>query len=170
MDYAGNAFVADSGNHRIRRVSANGDVTSVAGSGSAGFADDSLLRSEFNNPSTLVVTPAGLLLVADTNNHRIRAIDISLGVVYTYAGAGVADFRDSPNAAQAYLRNPMGLAFQVSTGDLYVSDGNSRIRVVRAGPGAVETAGYTVYSHRHTLTPPRLSTRLFVCFEPLTNR
>lgn len=55
VDYAGNVFVADSGNNRIRRVSANGDVTSVAGSGTAGFADDVLLRAEFNKPQSLVV-------------------------------------------------------------------------------------------------------------------
>ena len=50
VDSLGNMFVADSGNHRIRRVSANGDVTSVAGSGTAGFADGTLLRAQFNNP------------------------------------------------------------------------------------------------------------------------
>lgn len=138
VDFGGNVYVSDSGNHRIRRVNANGDVTSVAGSGAAGFANDVLLRAEFNNPQSIVVTPDGILLVADANNHRIRSVDVARGLVSTYAGAGVADYRDSAVASQAYIRSPLGLAYRKESGDLYVSDGDNRIRVVRAN-GAVDT-------------------------------
>ena len=56
----------------------------------------------------------------------------------TYAGAGIADYRDATVAAQAYIYRPLGLAYHTGTGELFVSDGDSRIRVVRAS-GAVET-------------------------------
>jgi len=138
VDPAGGIFVADSGNNRIRHVSPNGDVTSVAGSGVAGFADDVLLRAAFRNPHAISVTPAGVLLVADTDNHRIRAIDLAAGLVSTYAGAGVAGFRDATVATQAYILGPVGLAYVAHSGDLFVTCADSRIRVVRLS-GAVET-------------------------------
>ena len=80
----GTVFVADSGNNRIRRVSLNGEVVSVAGSGIPGFSDDSLLRAEFNHPQAVVVTPNGHLFVADTTNNRIRLVDMARGLVTTY--------------------------------------------------------------------------------------
>ena len=80
----GTVFVADSGNNRIRRVSLNGEVVSVAGSGIPGFSDDSLLRAEFNHPQAVVVTPIGHLFVADTTNNRIRLVDMARGLVTTY--------------------------------------------------------------------------------------
>lgn len=139
VDTAGVVYVSDSGNNRIRRISVDGITTTIAGSGSAGFADDTLSRAEFNNPQAIVLTPGGLLFVADCNNHRIRLIDMVQEQVLTYAGAGISDYRDAVDPAQAYIRSPVGLAYHTSTGDLYVSDGDSRIRVVRGLGGMVET-------------------------------
>lgn len=139
VDTAGVVYVSDSGNNRIRRMSVDGIMTTIAGSGSAGFADDTLSRAEFNNPQAIVLTPDGLLFVADCNNHRIRLIDMVQEQVLTYAGAGISDYRDAVDPAQAYIRSPVGLAYHTSTGDLYVSDGDSRIRVVRGLGGMVET-------------------------------
>ena len=68
--------MADSGNNRIRRVSSEGHVTWIAGSGLAGFSNDKLLRAEFNRPQGIVITPTGLIFVADTLNHRIRLVSL----------------------------------------------------------------------------------------------
>lgn len=138
LDNNGDVFVADSGNNRIRHLNSDGVIRVFAGSGSAGFSDDSLLRAEFNNPQSIVVTSTGDMFVADTNNHRIRFIARVKGVVITYAGAGISDYRDAEVAVQACISKPLGLAHRTQTNDLFVSDGDSRIRVVRAN-GAVET-------------------------------
>lgn len=144
----GGVYVSDSGNHRIRYVSAVGKVSSVAGSGNAGFADGSLSRSKFNDPQAIVLTSDGNLFIADSKNHRIRLIDFEKGLVHTYAGAGIGDYRDAPDATQAYIRSPLGLAYQEQTRDLFFTDGDNRVRVVRA-LGGVETllngAGKTGY-------------------------
>ena len=128
----GGVYVSDSGNHRIRYVSAVGKVSSVAGSGNAGFADGSLSRSKFNDPQAIVLTSDGNLFIADSKNHRIRLIDFEKGLVHTYAGAGIGDYRDAPDATQAYIRSPLGLAYQEQTRDLFFTDGDNRVRVVRA--------------------------------------
>ena len=75
--------MADSGNNRIRRVSSEGHVTWIAGSGLAGFSNDKLLRAEFNRPQGIVITPT-LIFVADTLNHRIRLVSLHEGLVSTY--------------------------------------------------------------------------------------
>ena len=95
LDGNGAIFVADSGNNRIRQIKSGGVVTVLAGSGTAGFLDGSLLEAEFNNPQSVVVTSSGVVYVADTNNHRIRLINEENDVVTTYAGAGISDYRDA---------------------------------------------------------------------------
>ena len=84
VSFDGSVYVADSGNNRIRRVSYEGDVTLIAGSGIAGFSDDKLLRAEFNGPQAIVITPTGMIFVADTLNKRIRIINLRDGIVSTY--------------------------------------------------------------------------------------
>ena len=78
LDAAGTVFVADSLNHRIRKMASGGVVTTIAGSGVAAFADGTAATASFNAPAGIAVGTAGAIYVADTNNHRIRKV-ASLG-------------------------------------------------------------------------------------------
>jgi sugar lactone lactonase YvrE len=74
VDTKGNIYVVDCGAHRIRRISPDGTVSTVAGNGQAGYADGSVSEAEFWYPSDIAVGPGGKLYVADWKNHRIRVI------------------------------------------------------------------------------------------------
>lgn len=123
----GTLYVADEFNHRIRKVTPDGVVTTLAGS-EQGFAEGRGKAARFSNPSDLVVAPDGTVFVADDQNHRIRAITPD-GVVSTVAGSTAGE-RDG-NGATAMFNGPEGLALGPD-GTLYVADtGNHRIRVLR---------------------------------------
>ena len=118
-------FVADAGNHRIRRVSDDG-VSTHAGS-TAGYADGLMDAARFNRPSGVVGAPNGAIYVADTDNHRIRRI--FAGQVTTVAGDGKPGFSDGP-AAGARVNLPTSVAVALD-GSLLVADrGNRRIRLI----------------------------------------
>jgi len=141
-DAAGNFYIADESNHRIRKVSASGGITTVAGTGIAGFNGDGLATSaRLNFPSSVAVDSAGNLYVADVLNHRIRKVGSS-GVISTVAGTGVAGpFGDGGPATSAQLRNPSGVAVD-SAGNLYIADtNNDRVRKVDASSGMITTVG-----------------------------
>jgi NHL repeat len=134
-----NLYVADQSNHRIRKiVIATGAVTTVAGDGTAGFADNpNGALAEFKAPFG-VTTDGTNLYVADTNNHRIRKIAIATGAVTTVAGDGTASFADNPNGALAEFNFPAGITTDGS--NLYVADTNNhRIRKIAIATGAVTT-------------------------------
>ncbi|MES2924052.1 MAG: choice-of-anchor Q domain-containing protein [Verrucomicrobiota bacterium] len=144
---AGDAFVADRLNHRIRRITPAGVVTTFAGSGVAGFANASDTTAQFEKPTGLAIDGSGNLYVADESNHRIRKITPA-GVVTTFAGSGVAGFAEG-DAASAKFLYPSGVAVDVD-GNVYVADsGNQRIRKITAATGMVSTlagsgvAGFT---------------------------
>ena len=128
VDEEGNVYVADESNHRIRKVSPAGEVSTVAGNGSAGFANGQGTAAQFNAPYDVALDSRGNLFVADINNHQIRMISSS-GKVSTLAGTGAAGHADGAgNQAQFYI--PSGLAMD-QEGNLYVADlGNSRIRKI----------------------------------------
>lgn len=149
VDAEKNLYIADQGNHRIRRVSLSGVITTIAGAGQAGYGGDGgpAVKAKFWNPSGLALDRAGQLYIADQNNHRIRKIDAA-GIVTTVAGTGEAGFSgDGGTAGQAKLFNPMGITFDES-GALYIADtSNHRIRMVDARGmistvAGVGTAGY----------------------------
>jgi hypothetical protein len=126
IDAQGNLYVADTGNHSIRKVAPNGIVSTLAGNGNSGFANGQGANAQFNAPTTLIMGPAGDLYLADTFNHSIRKITLS-GEVTTIAGNGWGGFRDGPSA-QAQFRSPRGLAFDAQN-NLYIADTeNNRIR------------------------------------------
>jgi len=124
----GTIYVADGvGSHRIRAISADGRVTTVAG-GRRGFADGVGAEARFDTPSALAIAGDGTIYVADTGNNAIRRIARD-GTVTTLAGGGVAGFRDGA-AAEAQFNGPIGVAVS-SAGRVFVADTyNDRIRVI----------------------------------------
>lgn len=134
VDTAGNIFIADTNNHRIRRVDTKGIITTIAGNGIAGFGGDDALaaNSTLNTPTAIITDDLGNILFTDSVNHRVRLIDTK-GTITTIAGNGVKGFRgDGGLATAASLANPKGLSLDPQ-GNLFISDtDNSRIRQVNA--------------------------------------
>jgi len=143
VDGAGNLYIADNDNHRIRKVDANGIITTVAGNGSSGFSGDEgpATNARLYWPYGVAVDSAGNLYIADTYNYRIRKVDDS-GIITTVAGNGSYGFSgDGGPATEAQLRNPEGIAVD-SAGNLYiVDDWNSSIRKVDTGGIITTVAG-----------------------------
>ena len=136
VDANGTAYIADTGNHRVRIVSKSGAVSTLAGSGTPGFADGAGASAMFNNPSGIAVDASGAVYVADSSNNRIRKVTSS-GTVTTLAGSGTAAWSDA-SGTSASFSNPTGVAVDAS-GNVYVADkGNNRVRVVSAS-GVVRT-------------------------------
>ena len=140
QDALGNVYVADTGNHTIRRIAADGTVSTVAGlAGSSGATDGTGTAARFNQPAAIALGPDGDLYVADSSNHLIRRVTTA-GVVTTYAGS-TAGFADAA-ASAAQFNSPEGVAV-AANGDVLVADrANNRIRrILRSGntAGAVQT-------------------------------
>ncbi|UQW99218.1 RICIN domain-containing protein [Streptomyces sp. RerS4] len=132
MDSTGTLYVADSGNHRVRKITADGKISTVAGTGVAGFGGDQgpAFSAKLSSPHGVAVDSAGTLYIADSGNHRIRKITTD-GKISTVAGGATAGFDgDDGPASSALLNNPHGVAVD-STGVLYIADrGNHRIRKI----------------------------------------
>ena len=139
---SGNLYVADTANHRIRRIDAGtGLITTVAGIGVQGFSGDNgpATTASIDSPTGLAVT-ASALYVADTHNHRIRKLDLSTGILTTVAGTGVPGFSgDSALATVAAIALPHGLTVD-SSGNLYLADtANHRVRRIDANTAVITT-------------------------------
>ena len=132
VDAAGNLFIADASNHRVRRVDTLGIITTVAGNGVGRFSGDGgkATSASLNTPTGLAVDASGNLFIADTFNSRIRKVDAA-GVVTTVAGNEEARFsRDGVAATSTSLRAPFGVAVDAS-GNIFIADtSNHRIRKV----------------------------------------
>ncbi|WP_407426204.1 DUF6443 domain-containing protein, partial [Arcticibacter sp.] len=136
VDASGNVYVADAGNHSIRKVTPSGVVSTFAGAGYAGFANGTGTAAVFRHPSFIAVDASGNLYVSDQQNHRIRKITPG-GVVSTFAGSGSIGSANGTGTAASF-QYPMGLAFDAS-GNLYVADAfNHRIRKITPA-GVVST-------------------------------
>lgn len=133
IDSQDNLFIADKDNHRIRRVTPEGIITTVAGNGQPGSNGDygDALQAQLNYPSDVAVDAAGNLFIADKLNHRIRRVDVETNMIITVAGNGAADFYgDGGPAIAAALDLPRSVAIDAA-GNLYISDTlNARIRKV----------------------------------------
>jgi uncharacterized protein (TIGR03437 family) len=131
VDSAGNIYIADEGNSRVRKVS-GGIITTVAGNGNAGFSGDGgpATSASLDQPNGVAVDSAGNLYIADRNNFRIRKV--SGGIITTFAGGGNATGDGGP-ATSASIGYPQKVALD-SSGNLYISDAFSgRIRKVSGG-------------------------------------
>jgi sugar lactone lactonase YvrE len=128
LDRQGNVYVPENGNHRLRRISPDGQVSTLAGSGEPGFSDGFGTNATFHTPDGLAVDAHDNIFLADVDNHAIRVITPS-GAVKTLAGLGYAGFADGDQTA-ALFNVPAGMAFDTN-GDLFVMDGlNNRIRKI----------------------------------------
>ncbi|HEY9843958.1 MAG TPA: spondin domain-containing protein, partial [Candidatus Obscuribacterales bacterium] len=135
LDPPGNLYVADTGNHAIRKLGADGRVSTLAGNGSAGFGDGPADQARFNSPNGLALDGAGNLYVSDTGNHAIRKISPT-GQVSTLTGGQAGDADGLAAAARFRLPTDLG---SDGAGNLYVLDfGNQAIRKITPA-GAVET-------------------------------
>ena len=141
VDASGNVFVADTGNHTIRKITSAGVVTTLAGTaGSQGSNDGTGAAARFNYPRGVAVDASGNLYVADSGNHTIRKITPA-GVVTTLAGAGSDGSSDGTGAAARFF-SPTGVAVDASD-NLYVADsGNHTIRKITPA-GVVSTLAGT---------------------------
>jgi streptogramin lyase len=132
LDLYGNLLIADSINHRIRKVDANGIITTIAGTGLAADSGDGgpAALASLNKPRTLSVAPDGSLLIAEPLGNRIRRID-PLGIITTVAGTGVPGFSgDGGPAVAAQLNSPRGVTADAA-GNVFIADSdNNRIRRV----------------------------------------
>jgi uncharacterized protein (TIGR03437 family) len=141
FDRAGNLFVADRGNNRVRRITGFGVITTYAGSGQAGFSGDggSATEAMLNNPSGVAIAGDGSLLVADRFNHRIRRVTVS-GIITTIAGTGVLGFNgDGLAPAESNISEPLDIGVDGRGAIFVVEAGIKRIRRIGAD-GRVSTA------------------------------
>jgi NHL repeat-containing protein len=133
FDSQGRLYVSDSINRRIRRIDFTADIIETIAGTDSGFAGDDgpAVNAKLAYPFDLAFGPDGRLYVADQQNHRVRAIDLTTGIITTVAGNGTPGFSgDGGSALDASLHDPSGVAFDAS-GHLYIADTyNNRIRRV----------------------------------------
>ena len=141
LDGAGNLYLTDQGNQRVRKVAFDTKfITTVAGNGSQGFVGDNgaATAASLSGPSGIAVDDAGNLYFADTFNSRLRKVDAATKVISTVLGEGAGGFSGDGGLAQAAdLKGPRGLALDQSGNLLIAETGNGRVRRVAAGTGII---------------------------------
>jgi sugar lactone lactonase YvrE len=142
LDASNNLYLADTGNHRIRKISAAGIISTFAGTGTQGFSGDSgpALSATVDSPTGLALDASNNLYLADTHNHRIRKITAVTGIITTLAGTGTLGFSgDTADSTTANLALPHGITMDPA-GNLYLADtANHRIRRIDATTGIITT-------------------------------
>jgi YVTN family beta-propeller protein len=140
FDTAGNLYVADSGNDRVRKISSSGKITTVAGNGVHGYGGNGgpAISATLSNPWTIAFDTGGNLYFSEVTNSVVRMVN-SGGIISTFAGTGVAGFSGDGGPASAAMMNwPRGIGFDAS-GNLYIADSNNRrVRIVTAA-GTINT-------------------------------
>lgn len=135
VDALGNVFVADYNNHKIRKITTLGEVSTVAGTGIAGAANGSSATASFNHPAIVAVDVNNTLFITDEGNNKIRKISAA-GEVSTLAGTGTVGVNDGV-ADAATFKGPTGICV-VASGTVYIADyGNHKIR-------KISTYGYSI--------------------------
>ncbi len=153
LDGEGNLYIADTYNHRIRKVDTSGIITTIAGrshtfddkdkdsENSALIGDDGpAIEAKLNWPNGVILDDDGNLYIADRDNHRIRKIDASTQIITTIAGTGKEGYSgDDGPATELQFDSPNGVALD-EAGNLYVADrGNNRIRKINASTQEITT-------------------------------
>ncbi|MFC8918690.1 RICIN domain-containing protein [Streptomyces sp. NPDC057116] len=145
VDSAGDLYIADSGNHRIRKITmADGKVYTFAGTGTGTYGGEGVAATtaHLNAPHDVAVDSAGDIYIADTNNHRIRKVTAD-GKIRTVAGTGAGLSPDGTVATAAQLRSPCSVAVD-SEGNFYIAEvGNQRVRKVTKADGKIKTVAGT---------------------------
>jgi len=139
VDNQQNVYVADAGNNMVRKISANGIVSTLAGNGSPGAVNGVGVAASFNNPRGVAVSANGDVYIADTGNSLIRKVTPE-GLVSTFAGSGAMFYFDGKGTAASF-NGPEGLVFDVN-GNLLVADaGNHSIRKITPDGTVTTLAG-----------------------------
>ena len=164
FDKSGNLYIADRNNNRIRKVNARGIITTIAGTGTAGFSGDGgpATQAQLHLPSGVALDGKGNIFLSDRSNNRIRVIDSS-GKIRTYAGSGKDGFKgDNGPALKASIDSPFGIALD-RKGNLYIADRrNNRVRKVNvqgiittvAGDGGYFMMGDNGPAYRASIAGP----------------
>ena len=144
VDAAGNLYIADSQNNRVRKVDTSGNITTVAGNGTKGFSGDFglAINAEINRPFDVAVDSYGDIFIVDSNNNRIREVTPD-GAIRTVAGNGIAGYTgDGFIATNARINFPSGIAVDSSTGKIYIGDsGNNVVRLLTPFAPSVNSGG-----------------------------
>ncbi len=142
VDTAGNVYLIDSLNNRVRRIAADtGIITTVAGNGQRGSSGDGgpAVAAELFSPKGIALDAAGNLFISDTWNDRIRKVDVATGIITTVCGSLSGFSGDGGPAVSAKLHLPEGIGID-KAGNLFIADvANQRIRRIDASTGIIAT-------------------------------
>ena len=165
VDGDGNIYIADRGNHRVRKVDAAGTITTIAGTGDRGFDGDGgpATQAQLSNPSGIHLDSAGNLYIADEQNRRVRKVDTS-GIISTVAGNGSFSSSNEGNPATETGISVKSV-YVDNTGLIYISDGFARVRKVDAngniatfvGGGSLSPTEATLATEAELKSPVGLS-------------
>jgi len=147
VDLWGNVYIGDQGNNRVRKIGPDGIINTISGTGIAGYSGDGIAATvaQLNVPDGLAADNAGNIYVADHANDRIRKIDAT-GIITTFAGTGTAGYTGDGLAATVEEINHSSQVAIDAAGNVYITDGNGRARMVGTD-GIIHTiAGTGVYS------------------------
>ncbi len=140
-DNAGNIYFADRYNQRVRKINSAGIITTIAGTGTAGYNGDAIpaTTAQLNDPFGVAIDLSGNIYVAEHSGNRVRRID-NVGAITTVAGTGIAGYNgDDIAATTAQLNQPRGVATD-KYGHLYIADqANSRVRMLTFATGIITT-------------------------------
>ncbi len=130
LDSRGNVYIADYGNNRVRKVTASGIISTLAGDGNCGFTGDGGLgtSAELCSPEGVAVTSTGAIYIADTNNLRIRKL--AAGIITTYAGTGISGFNGDVSALAANFDDPVAVTVNSSNTLYMLDDVTERVRKI----------------------------------------
>ena len=164
LDRQGNLYIADTMNHRVRRVDGRtGTITTIAGTGQHRCSGDGgpAVAACLNEPCAMALDDRGNLFIADQSNNRVRRVDAQTGLISTVAGTGQAAYTgDGMPAVESGLAGPSGLALGPD-GTLYIADTfNGRIRSVDLSTGLIATVAGDGGEYRYQGHPQEFSTSL----------
>jgi sugar lactone lactonase YvrE len=150
VDNIGNLYIADEGACRVRKINTSGVISTVAGTGTLGYNGDGIpaTSAQLNMPEYIAVDKNGNIYISDSYNSRIRKVDTS-GIISTITGTGIVGYSgDNGPATAAQIDHPLGIAID-SSSNIYIADGNNRIRKINnsgtittfAGTGVTNFSG-----------------------------